>query len=99
MTAELLILDDGTVRSIYTDALDFRALAEDLGASLEIRRASHVEPTSAGLWEADLSPAGGPLLGPFALRQEALDAEVAWLREHLQQHPGGAHAAGNPGGN
>lgn len=34
-------------------------------------------------WWADLLPSGGPVLGPFDTRQAALDAEVAWLREHM----------------
>jgi hypothetical protein len=45
-----------------------------------IVRASHVEPDAKGYWTADMSPVEGPLLGPFALRQDALDAEVAWLQ-------------------
>jgi len=45
----------------------------------EIRRASHVEPDENGQWKADLSPVSGPALGPFALRREALEAEVNWL--------------------
>ena len=44
-------------------------------------RGSHVEPSEAGHWTADLSPVGGPLLGPFATRSEALSAERAWF-EH-----------------
>lgn len=32
---------------------------------------------------ADLSPVGGPLLGPYQRRSEALAAEVQWLAEHL----------------
>lgn len=47
-----------------------------------IRRASHVEPAPGGAWTADMSPSGGPMLGPFPLRKDALAAEVAWLREH-----------------
>ncbi len=34
------------------------------------------------IWWADLLPSNGPVLGPFDTRTEALDAEVAWLREH-----------------
>jgi hypothetical protein len=31
-------------------------------------------------WQlADLTPVGGPLLGPFEKRRKALDAEVGWL--------------------
>ncbi len=33
-------------------------------------------------WYADLLPVGGPVLGPFDTKQEGLDAEVGWLREH-----------------
>ncbi len=45
-------------------------------------RASNVEPDPAdqSKWIADLSPVGGPNFGPFDLRQQALDAEVEWLK-------------------
>ena len=36
-------------------------------------------PTADGRWTADLRPVGGPVLGPFARRSEALEAERAWL--------------------
>ena len=39
-------------------------------------------PTRDGRWHADLRPVGGPVLGPFDRRSEALAAEVAWLEEH-----------------
>lgn len=64
--------------AIYSDALA-GLLAK--GES-QIIRASHVEPCAGG-WSADLSPVQGPVLGPFPLRQTALDAEVAWLESHL----------------
>lgn len=35
------------------------------------------------LWRANLAPSGGPLLGPFARRNDAIDAEVAWLNANL----------------
>ena len=40
----------------------------DLAAfgSIDIRRASHVEPDAAGQWWADLAPVGGSRLGPLA---------------------------------
>ena len=69
---------DGTARMIYSDELA-DLLAQ--GTST-IRRASHVEPAPNGGWIADMSPSDGPVLGPFALRQQALDAEVAWLHAH-----------------
>ena len=53
----------------------------DLGRS-QISRASHVEPTAVGLWTADMAPSGGPVLGPFTFRREALNAEREWLRDH-----------------
>ena len=80
MPASIFVRPDGTVEFLYEDGL--RSLFA-LGPAT-ITRASHVEPTPDGRWTADLSPRGGPLLGPFALRQEALDAERAWLETHLR---------------
>ena len=72
----LNILPTGTVESIWSD--DLVELAEQ--GEAVIRRVSHVEPTATGLWEADMSPVDGPILGPFRTRQEALDAEILWLQ-------------------
>lgn len=47
--------------------------------SFTVSRASHVEPAEGG-WTADMGPVGGPVLGPFPLRADALAAERAWLR-------------------
>ena len=74
---ELLVLPTGALRGIYDEALDWRALGK-----VSIRRASHVEPDAAGRWFADLSPAGGPRLGPFMRRSQALAAEIDWLSAH-----------------
>jgi hypothetical protein len=74
----LTITPAGGIEFIYSDEL---VPLLDLGQPT-IRRASHVEPNEAGRWVADLSPVNGPKLGPFEKRQEALDAEVAWLRAH-----------------
>jgi hypothetical protein len=79
MPASIFVRPDGTVDFLYEDGL--RPLLE-LGPAT-ITRAWHVEPTPDGWWTADLSPRGGPRLGPFMLRQEALDAERAWLEGHL----------------
>ena len=49
---------------------------------LTIRRASHVEPDERGRWLADLTPVGGPVLGPFDRRGAALAAEQQWLNSH-----------------
>lgn len=75
---ELVISADGTLRCVYDERL---ALTE-LGKT-SIARASHAEPTDDGHWLADLSPVGGPALGPFAKRSAALDAERAWLEAWL----------------
>ena len=75
---KLLIKADGEITAIYSDRLaEFFAEGK-----AETTRASHVEPKGTE-WTADMSPLGGPILGPFALRQEALDAEVRWLEEKL----------------
>ena len=74
----LLISQFGTVRCIYNEAISLQELG-----SVSIQRASHVEPNASGNWLADLSPVVGHVLGPFALRSEALAAEVAWLEQHL----------------
>ena len=73
----LVITSAGVVRCLYDEALDLSALGPPV-----ITRASHVEPGPDGRWSADLLPVGGPVLGPFALRSQALDAERAWLEQH-----------------
>jgi hypothetical protein len=74
---ELVVQPDGSLRCLYDETVDLSALGQ-----VTIRRASYVEPTDQGQWKADLSPVGGLVLGPFALRSEALAAEVDWLRMH-----------------
>ena len=73
----LIIEKDGLVRGIYGEEIALEALGP-----LRIDRASHVEPNVDGRWLADLSPAGGPVLGPYAKRSEALAAEVTWLEKN-----------------
>jgi len=36
----------------------------------------------ANAWWADLTPVGGPVLGPLDTRESALDAEETWLHAH-----------------
>lgn len=72
---ELYISTDGTCQSVYDETVDLRLLGP-----MEIRRASHVEPTPDGQWTVDMRPLAGPILGPFSTRVQALTAEVAWLR-------------------
>ena len=70
----LLIRPDGGIDCVYGEAIDLSRLG-----TLQIRRGSHVEPTSDGRWTVDLSPVNGPRLGPFPLRSAALAAERQWL--------------------
>ena len=77
----LVIDPGGGVRCLYGEAIPLVSLG-----ALSIARASHVEPGHDG-WYADLAPSGGPKLGPFPLRSQALRAEEAWLDEHLLARP------------
>ena len=77
MPTDVVILPDGTLRCVYDDRLDFQALGRP-----SIERASHVEPNIDGEWLANLSPVGGPCLGPFPRRSLALAAEHDWLVTH-----------------
>ena len=74
---KLLVKPDGTVRAIYDEMIDLGVLGH-----LSITRASQVEPDDQGRWQADLTPVGGPVLGPFERRSEALEAERDWLERH-----------------
>ena len=74
---EVVVENSGAVRFVYSETLDLRPLGP-----VHIRRGSHVEPTCDGKWTADLSPVGGPMLGPYATRSEAIEAELTWLAEH-----------------
>jgi hypothetical protein len=74
---DLVVESTGRVRAIYDEQLDLATIG-----SMSIHRASHVEPDNEGRWHADLSPVSGPVLGPFAHRSEALEAERAWLTQH-----------------
>lgn len=102
----------GEVRMIYSEVIP----PETFGDDMEIRRASHVDPTSElsvsaeewiwenlpngtlptgvmselqeavyppNKWWADLLPIGGPVLGPFDKRSQALAAEVDWIMENF----------------
>lgn len=84
----VVIAPNGQVRVIYSD--DLAPVMSAVG-EVTIRRASHVEPaTAGGGWFADMAPVGGPVLGVefegrtigFPTRKEALDAEVDWLVQH-----------------
>jgi hypothetical protein len=69
---------DGTVIGLYTDAIDLRALGR-----IRAERASTVEwDETAQAWRARIL-ATGELLGPFRLRDEAVDAERRVLAARL----------------
>lgn len=74
---ELCIETSGCARFVYSEALDLSSLGPPT-----IRRASSVEPDATGFWYADLGQVGGPVLGPFARRSDALHAEQRWLEVH-----------------
>ena len=75
---ELVVGCDGGVKCIYDEALDLREIGK-----LQITRASHVEPDQSGYWWADMGPSGGPVLGPYGSRTEALRAEREWLAARM----------------
>lgn len=72
----------GRLRFLWDDAL---APLTELGEAT-VNRASLVEPCDEpggrrvwGGWKADLSPVGGPTLGPFGTHGAAIRAERDWL--------------------
>jgi len=73
----LIAESTGTIRCVYDEAIPLRELG-----SLDIQCASHVEPSPDGTWTADLTPVGGPHLGNFLERSEALAAELGWLEKN-----------------
>jgi hypothetical protein len=79
---QLVVDPRGSVRCIYAEAIDLTALGIP-----HITRASHVEPDQEGRWSADLSPVGGPVLGPFGTRSAALAAEHQWLQANWLGRP------------
>jgi hypothetical protein len=71
---ELVVGAGGYVRCVYGEELDLREIGK-----LQINWASHVEPDRDGFWWADMGPVGGPGLGPFKNRTEALEAERVFI--------------------
>jgi hypothetical protein len=76
---KLVISPAGQVRCVYSQGIDLSVLG-----AVSTQRGSHVEVDERNQWWADLSPVNGPRLGPFpfACRNQALDAERAWLETH-----------------
>jgi hypothetical protein len=79
---QIIIDTQGNGRCIYDETIPLAELGR-----IKIRRGSHVEPMSGGRWVANLSPVGGPTLGPFAFRSQALAAERRWLEKHWLNSP------------
>lgn len=73
---QLRVEPDGTIRMLYDERLDLSPLGTP-----SIERASFVEPQDSS-WVVDLAPSGGPILGAFSKRSEAIQAEIAWLDQH-----------------
>jgi hypothetical protein len=76
---ELVIASNGDVCCLYDEAIELRSIGR-----LSIERVSHLEPMNGGDWLADLSLCGGPILGPFPSRTQALESERRWLQHHLR---------------
>jgi hypothetical protein len=81
---KLYIAPNGECQGIYDETLELRSLGRS-----QISRASHVEPTQDGHWTADLAPVGGPMLGPFPSRSQALSAEIVWLSKWIRNRHDG----------
>jgi hypothetical protein len=79
---DLVVDPTGRAFAVYDELIDLATLGRPV-----ITRASHVEADDRGLWHADLSPVGGPALGPFPRRSDALAAERAWLAAHWPARP------------
>lgn len=89
----VIVLTAGELRAIYSDDLlpYIERLQTEFGlpdSAIEIRRASHVEPTSSNKWYVNLTPIGGPVVyvdargRQFETRQLALDYELEWLKNN-----------------
>lgn len=76
----IFIRPNGNAQCLYAEDINLAELG-----SLSIARASHVEPVEncTSLWSADLAPVGGPVLGPFETRRQALAAEADWLNSKM----------------
>ena len=84
------IQSDSSILLIHkTDPVE--AITRALNATVETRRASHVEPTPnpqggpLPAWNVDLSPINGPpsLKQSYQTREQALSAETEWIETNL----------------
>lgn len=78
---QLFVRPNGTAQCLYNEEINLAKIG-----TLDIKRASHVEPDpeNPGMWYADLAPVGGPMLKGFANRADALEAEANWLNTKMQ---------------
>lgn len=74
------ISPDGTLRFVWDDKLQ---ILTDLGQCNSVR-VSDVESIGSR-WYADLRRIGGPRLGPFALRSDAIRSEVQYIEGRLKR--------------
>lgn len=75
---KLWVAEDGTVTFVYDD--DVAAALDELGL-MYTERAGHVEPTADNRWTVRL--VGGPSVGPFDTRREALAVEAEMVNDGL----------------
>lgn len=81
-SVQIVVTSLGQARMVYDETVDLTSIGQS-----QITRGSHVEPVESSSWSADMSPVGGPVLGPFSKRSEALAAEVAWLHQNWLARP------------
>ena len=77
MAMDLIVKPSGFIRCVYGEVVDLALLGRPT-----IVRASSVEPDQRGHWWVNLRPVGGPTLGPFSHRSQALASEQQWLAAH-----------------
>jgi hypothetical protein len=77
---QIFIRPDGGAQCLYGEKIVLQTLG-----SLDIKRASHVEPDpdQPGNWYVDLSPVGGPVMNGFTSRADALKWEETWLNDQM----------------
>ncbi len=94
-TVTIILRPDGRAAHIHDEV--HGNLFACLGDVESTRRASHVDTTrdlceaaiqqlpanvNPNDWWADMSPVGGPLLGPYSSRKKALASETTWLLDN-----------------
>jgi len=75
---EIFVRKSGAAQCLYGEEIDLGRLG-----TLDIKRASHVEPAKDNTWTVDLTPVGGPVFTGFANRGTALAAEAEWLNNTM----------------